>query len=66
VLPFRPDGVHGIQVATHVQDQCAEGVHLILRGQKIKSRGLIQVRNNKISRDVKGLFLGVRFVRLPV
>lgn len=49
VLPFRPDGVHGIQVAAHVQVQCAEGVHLILWGKKI------QIRNNKISRDVKGL-----------
>jgi hypothetical protein len=32
-----------------VQVQCAEGVRLILWGQKI------QIRNNKISRDVKGL-----------
>jgi hypothetical protein len=30
VLPFRPDDVHGIQVAAHVQVQCAEGVRLIL------------------------------------
>jgi hypothetical protein len=30
VLPFRPDGVHGIQVAAQVQVQCAEGVRLIL------------------------------------
>jgi hypothetical protein len=36
VLPFRPDGVHGIQVAAHVQVHCAEGVCLILRGQKSK------------------------------
>jgi hypothetical protein len=50
VLPFRPDGVHGIQVAAHVQVQCAEGVRLILWGQN-----KIQLRNNKISRDVKGL-----------
>jgi hypothetical protein len=49
VLSFRPDGVHGIQVAAHVQVQCAEGVRLILWGQKN------QIRNNKISRDVKGL-----------
>jgi hypothetical protein len=49
VLPFRPDGVHGIQVAAHVQVQCAKGVHLILWGQ------INQIRNNKISRDVKGL-----------
>jgi hypothetical protein len=33
-----------------------------LKGSKRKSRGLIQIRNNKISRDVKGFFLGVRFV----
>jgi hypothetical protein len=33
VLPFRPDGVHGIQMASHVQVQCAEGVRLILWGQ---------------------------------
>jgi hypothetical protein len=38
-----------------------EDVCLILRGQKIKSRSLIQVRNNKISRDVKDLLLCVRF-----
>jgi hypothetical protein len=44
-----PDGVHGIQVATHVQVQCAEGVCLILWVKKN------QIRNNKISRDVKGL-----------
>jgi hypothetical protein len=31
-----------------------------LKGSKIKSRS--HIRNNKISRDVKGLFLGVRFV----
>jgi hypothetical protein len=49
VLPFRPDGVHGIQVAAHVQVQCAEGVRLILWGQKN------QIRNNKINRVVKGL-----------
>jgi hypothetical protein len=49
VLPFRLDGVHGIQVAAHVQVQCVEGVCLILWGQKN------QIRNNKISRDVKGL-----------
>jgi hypothetical protein len=30
VLPFRLDGVHGIQVVVHVQVQCAEGVRLIL------------------------------------
>jgi hypothetical protein len=34
VLPFYPDGVHGIQVAAHVQVECAEGVRLILWGQK--------------------------------
>jgi hypothetical protein len=34
VLPFRPDGVHGIQVVAHVQVQGAEGVRLISRGQK--------------------------------
>jgi hypothetical protein len=33
-----------------------------LKGSKIKSRGLIRIRNNKISQDVKGFFLGVRFV----
>jgi hypothetical protein len=49
VLLFRTDGIHGIQVAAHVQVQCAEGVHLILWGKKI------QIRNNKISRDVKGM-----------
>jgi hypothetical protein len=50
VLPFRQDGVHGIQVAAHVQVQCAEGVRLILWGQQ-----KIKIRTNKISRDVKGL-----------
>jgi hypothetical protein len=49
VLPFRPDGVHGIQMAAHVQVQCAKGVRLILWGKKN------QIQNNKISRDVKGL-----------
>jgi hypothetical protein len=34
VFPFRSDGVYGIQVAAHVQVQCAYGVRLILRGQK--------------------------------
>jgi hypothetical protein len=29
VLPFRPDGVHGIQVAAHVQVQCVEGACLM-------------------------------------
>jgi hypothetical protein len=43
VLPFRADGVHGIQVAAHVR------VRLILWGKKN------QIRNNKISRDVKGV-----------
>jgi hypothetical protein len=57
---FRPDGVHGIQVATAVEVHHTEGVHRIFRSQKIKSRSLFQI--NKISRDVKGLFLGVRFV----
>jgi hypothetical protein len=33
-----------------------------LKGSKIKSRGLIQIHNNKISRDVKDLFLDVGFV----
>jgi hypothetical protein len=41
----RPDGVHGIQVATHVQVQCPKGIRLILWGQN---------RNNKINRNVKG------------
>jgi hypothetical protein len=36
VLPFRPYGVHGIQVAAHVQVQCAEGARLILCGKKIR------------------------------
>jgi hypothetical protein len=34
--------------------------------KKVKSRSLIQVWNNKISRDVKDLFLGVRFVSSEV
>jgi hypothetical protein len=49
VLTFRPDGVHGIQVVAHVQVQYAEGVRLVLWGKKN------HIRNNKISRDVKGL-----------
>jgi hypothetical protein len=36
VIPFCPDDVHGIQVAAHVQVQFAEGVRLILWGQKIR------------------------------
>ena len=38
----------------------ADGVHLIFRSQKIKSPSPFQVENNKISQDVKGLFLGVK------
>jgi hypothetical protein len=49
VLPFRPDGINGIQVAAHVQVQHAEGVRLILWSQKN------HIRNNKMSRDVKCL-----------
>jgi len=60
VHPSRSDGLHGIQVATHVLVHQAEGARRIFRSKKIKSRSLLQV--NKISRDVKGLFLGVRFV----
>ena len=57
VLPSRSDGLRGIQAVTYVQIQHVEGVRLIFRSQKkIKSRSLF-----KISRDVKGLFLGFRF-----
>jgi hypothetical protein len=31
-------------------------------GYTIKSMSLFQIKNNQISRDVKGLFLGHRFV----
>jgi hypothetical protein len=31
--PFRPDSVHGIQVAVCVQAQCGDGVHLLSRSQ---------------------------------
>jgi hypothetical protein len=31
-------------------------------GHTIKSMSLFQIKNNQISRDVKGLFLGHRFV----
>ena len=58
--PFRLDGVHGIQEAVHMQVWRADGVHLIFRSQKIKSPSPFQVETNKISQDVKGLFLGVR------
>jgi hypothetical protein len=37
VPPFRPDGVHGIQVAAHVQVQCAEGVQLLMGLKKSDS-----------------------------
>jgi hypothetical protein len=41
-VPFRLDGVHGIQVAAHVQVQCAEGIRLILCGQKKIRFGIIR------------------------
>ena len=53
-------GVHGIQVAVHMHVRCADDVHFMFKGPKCPS--LFQVESNKTSRDVKGLFLGVRFV----
>ena len=35
-------------------------VSTLCSGVKIKSHSLFQVENNKISQDVKGLFVGVR------
>lgn len=46
----------------HTCRSMRRGTSPYLKGPKIKSRGLIQILNNKINRDVKGLFLGVRFV----
>ena len=59
MYPFRLDGVHGIQEAVHMQVWRADGVHLMFSSQ-IKSPSPFQVENNKISQDVKCLFLGVR------
>jgi hypothetical protein len=39
-----------------------EGCPPYLKGSKIKRYSHIQIWNNKISRDVKDLILGVRFV----
>jgi hypothetical protein len=39
---------------------------LPLISHTIKSRSLFQIKNNQISRDVKGLFLGHRFVQSRV
>jgi hypothetical protein len=36
VLTFRPDGVHGIQVVTHVQVQCVEGIRYLMGSKKIR------------------------------
>jgi hypothetical protein len=43
VLPFRPDGVHGIHVAAHVQVQCAEGVRLILEHLQETSQMVVKL-----------------------
>jgi hypothetical protein len=59
VHPSRSGGLHGIQVATRAGSSRG-GCPPYLQESKIKSRSLFQV--NKISRDVKGLFLGVRSV----
>ena len=50
-------------MAIDVQVRLVDGVHLpVQEATIIKSPSLFQVENNKISRDVKGLFLGVRFI----
>ena len=54
--------LHGIQVVIRVQLLHSDGVHLPLRRPLKQSPNLFQVENNKMSPDVKGLFLGVRFV----
>jgi hypothetical protein len=52
---------HGIHMAIHEQLRHADGVHLIFRNQEAGKRvPILQFENNKISQDVKGLFLGVR------
>jgi hypothetical protein len=58
--PSRSDGLHRIQVVVHMQLRHADGAYR--RDIKIKSLSLFQTKNNQISRDVKGLFLGHRFV----
>ena len=63
ILPSRSDGLPGIQVAVDVRVRLVDGVHLpVQEATIIKSPSLFQVENNKISRDVKSLFLGVRFI----
>jgi hypothetical protein len=48
-------------MAIHEQLRHADGVHLIFRNQEAGKRvPILQFENNKISQDVKGLFLGVR------
>jgi hypothetical protein len=58
--PSRSDGLHGIQVVVHMQLRHTDGAYR--RGVTLKSLSLFQIKNNQISRDVKGLFLGHRFV----
>ena len=49
-------------MAVDVRVRLVDGVHLpVQEATIIKSPSLFQVENNKISRDVKGLFLGFRF-----
>jgi hypothetical protein len=57
----RSDGLHGIQVVVHMQLRRADGAYR-QRVTQIKSLSLFQIKNNQISRDIKGLFLGHRFV----
>jgi hypothetical protein len=56
--PWDPGG------RTHAPSSC--GWCLPSRSHTIKSLNLFQIKNNQISRDVKGLFLGHRFVRSRV
>jgi hypothetical protein len=61
VLPFRlaSMGFRWLHTCRSMRGGCPS----YLKGsKKIKSRGLIQIWNNKIRRDVKSFFLGVRFV----
>jgi hypothetical protein len=58
--PSRSHGLHGIQVVVHMQLRHADGAYR--RGVTLKSLSLFQIKNNQMSQDVKGLFLGHRFV----
>jgi hypothetical protein len=63
--PWHPGG----KLVIRVQSLRSDGVHgppSIEEATKIKSQNLFQVKNNKLSRDIKGLFFSVRFTSSQV